>query len=444
MRPVLLVTALVACLGLAGCANLNPKNWNLFTPRKPRADGERIPPPETHPTEPTPIARVPVKGPANGVIAGRVIDVYNQLQPGTRIQLVAVDAKPGEKPIEAAADSQGYFVVQGLEPGRRYKVQAHGKRGEQALAGVTIASAPNVSVLIKISEDLAALEPLAPAGQPTEASKPGGSPPAAAGTVQPPRDQGRGPQPPAYLHEPDRGYADHVAPPGPGGAHEPKSTRLGTPGFTPPPPVRPDLQTDRISASNVPPTVDIRNPGAHPPALGAPRASAPAASPAERSASAVPAPVPACTLVGQRVEELALNDLQGQPYRLSESQSPLVLLDFWGTWCSPCVQGMPYLVDLQRRYGPRGLEIVGIAYEEGTMTEKIQRVNFVRQRQGANYRILLGEGDHCPVLTKLGVRSFPTLILLDGRGQILWRGEGLTDQNKTRLEQEIRRHLDIP
>jgi hypothetical protein len=102
---------------------------------------------------------------------------------------------------------------------------------------------------------------------------------------------------------------------------------------------------------------------------------------------------------------------------------------------------LPHLVDLQRRYGPRGLQVIGIAYEDGSPAEQQQRVNFVRQRLGLNYRVLLGQGDHCPVKNALAVHSFPTLILLDEQGNILWRTEGLDSSQLAQLENEIRRRL---
>src|SRR5262249_15846951 len=73
--------------------------------------------------------------------------------------------------------------------------------------------------------------------------------------------------------------------------------------------------------------------------------------------------------------------------------------------------------------------------------QKIEKVNFVRQRQGINYKVLLGAGDDCPVLAKLDVQKFPSLILVDETGHIVWRGEGMTAQNKARLEAGLRKRL---
>jgi hypothetical protein len=99
------------------------------------------------------------------------------------------------------------------------------------------------------------------------------------------------------------------------------------------------------------------------------------------------------------------------------------------------------LTELHRRYGPQGLEVVGISYDDGPVERQVQTLAYVRQRHGIGYRLILGGGDDCPVLRDLGVKSFPTLILLDRDGTILWRGEGLTSQNEQRLEAEIRKRL---
>jgi thiol-disulfide isomerase/thioredoxin len=144
---------------------------------------------------------------------------------------------------------------------------------------------------------------------------------------------------------------------------------------------------------------------------------------------------------GNRLIDFTLQDLNGVPFHFSDHRGKLILIDFWGSWCTSCMHGLPFVVDLQRRYGAQGLEVIGIAYEDGTAKERSERVNFVRTRHGINYKLLLGEGDSCPVLTRLNVKEFPTLLLVDERGEIVWRAEGLTPKAKARLEAEIRSRL---
>jgi thiol-disulfide isomerase/thioredoxin len=153
-----------------------------------------------------------------------------------------------------------------------------------------------------------------------------------------------------------------------------------------------------------------------------------------------------CVRVGQKLDNFALYNLNGQPWEFRRDRGGrLVLLDFWYSTCGPCLQAIPQLVDLQRKYGSYGLEVIGIAYEKGPTPTQVQKVRQVRGRYGINYTTLLGGGgpDPCPVRTQLEVARFPTLVLLDETGQIVWRNEGLSERAHYDLEMEIRRRLGI-
>jgi thiol-disulfide isomerase/thioredoxin len=447
---------LLLCGTLAGCASLNPKNWSIFAggPKRSKpADPERIPPPD--PPEAMPTSNRTKPGQNSGVLAGRVIDAFNQKQPGAAIQVVATDASPNETPLEVQTNEQGYFMVQGLQPGARYKLLARTKRGEQMLAGQVLASPPNVVLVIKVSEDFAGPDtpPPPPPGKETPGARPGEKKPAdkksagrgtgsrgstATASSDPAPDPGGGP--PKYLFEPDRARSDRLTPtparPAPPARAVDGGARLGTPvpdrAKDPPrpPPVRPEYQTlePRIVATD-PPRAAIPGPTPFPEPPAAPRLST------------LVGQAPSCRVVGNRVEDFALKDTAGQTFHLNQLRGRLVLLDFWGTWCEPCLRALPHLTELHRRYGPQGLEVVGISYDDGPVERQVQTLAYVRQRHGIGYRLILGGGDDCPVLRDLGVKSFPTLILLDRDGTILWRGEGLTSQNEQRLEAEIRKRL---
>lgn len=426
MRLVKLLTFGSLCILLAGCASLKEKKAGLFGagPKKAPSTFEAGPP-APDPVDPPPLASRN-GGSHKGILAGRVIDSFNQQRPNTLIQVTAIDAKDNE-PLEVSSNTEGYFMVQGLDPGKKYRLAARAKKGETVMGGTTIATPPNVLLVIKVSENLPAAEPTGKGGKkasslpPAERTRP--ERPDRAG-----KEQSWAPDAaPKYLYEPDRGVK--------AAADDNPRARLNSPPTPdrrpapqdPLPPVRPEYQTlgPGIAAINPPRAV-------LPPAeYGREAANGPTTATSGRGAS--------CTVNGKQLVDFTLNDLNGQPFRFADQRGKLVLIDFWGTWCTACMTSLPYLVDLQRRYGGQGLEIIGIAYEEGAMGT--ERVNFVRIRQGINYKLLLGEGDSCPVLTKLNVREFPTLLLVDERGEIVWRAEGLTPQAKARLEAEVRSRL---
>jgi hypothetical protein len=95
-------------------------------------------------------------------------------------------------------------------------------------------------------------------------------------------------------------------------------------------------------------------------------------------------------------------------------------------------------------HGPYGLEIVAIAEEEApSFADKVQKINHVANsytQSGFKYRILVSDLYSCPAQAQFQVHSYPTVILMDGSGQILSRSEGFDP----RLEQEIRTRLGYP
>ncbi|MCS7166392.1 MAG: thioredoxin-like domain-containing protein [Gemmatales bacterium] len=434
MRRLCLLGILVV-LAVSSCAALNSKNW----PWPTLGRGGRNPPEQTttliSPGEPlTPAPEAPartISQRGNGILAGQVIDAYYQRRPYSLIQVSLADG--GEPPREVQTDYQGYFVIQGLTPGQRYKLLARARVGEVTLTGVTYATPPNVLVTIIVRENLQESQPAAPTTN--SAQRNGETPSSSAGpqswhTPAPPNDRA---WTPAALRSPK---SDKPAEPPASDLNRSPSPATAPPLVVPAPSLRGHDSSsqfrhpDKASVHN-PPLAQLANPVPWPGAASSGSAAVPSSS----------FPVPSCRVVANKVEDFALYDLAGQPFRFREAPARLTLLDFWGTWCRPCLNSLPHLTDLQRRYGPQGLQIIGIAYEEGTLSEQQQRVNFIRQRLGLNYRILLGSGDTCPVKQQFAVQSFPTLILVDSRGNILWRCEGFDFHQLAQLENEIARRL---
>jgi hypothetical protein len=127
-----------------------------------------------------------------------------------------------------------------------------------------------------------------------------------------------------------------------------------------------------------------------------------------------------------RVTDLAFPDLTGRSRSLSEPElsGPARLIVVFGSWCPNCHDESEYLVELDRRYGPRGLRIVGLAFEySGDFEEDARQVRTYVTRHGINYPVLIaGVSDKekalaaLPMLDRL--RAFPTTIFADASGTI--------------------------
>jgi thiol-disulfide isomerase/thioredoxin len=154
--------------------------------------------------------------------------------------------------------------------------------------------------------------------------------------------------------------------------------------------------------------------------------------------------VPSSVRLGKRIDNFALNDISLTPWELkTHRHGKLVLLDIWKTNCPPCLQAIATLRVLQDKYGAQGLEIVAVAYEEsGPTLEQATRVTKVAQYYQTNYVLLLGGGAKCPLKRDLEIRYFPTLVLLDESGTMVWRHEGGLERDQLDdLEFTVRRRL---
>ena len=126
--------------------------------------------------------------------------------------------------------------------------------------------------------------------------------------------------------------------------------------------------------------------------------------------------VPSCVLVGKKLDDFALKDVNGQTWKYRRYQTAVwCCFNFWYSTCSPCKHAIPHLNELQKKYSPSKLEVIGIACESGTVAEQVHNVISVRGRYGMSYRTLLSGGgpDHCPVVNQFGIAHYPTLVLLD-------------------------------
>ncbi len=118
------------------------------------------------------------------------------------------------------------------------------------------------------------------------------------------------------------------------------------------------------------------------------------------------------------IPEVTFQGLTGATVRLADFNGKVVLLNFWGTWCVPCLQEIPELVRLAHQYRPRGLEVVGIAIDSG----RPEDIRTFMAEHGMDYQILIE--DLSSVKRWFRVVGFPTSVLIDRKGMIRKRYVG--------------------
>jgi peroxiredoxin len=131
--------------------------------------------------------------------------------------------------------------------------------------------------------------------------------------------------------------------------------------------------------------------------------------------------------------DFSLPSLDGKNMRLSDLRGKAVLLNFWATWCSPCKIEMPWFVELQKEYGPQGLQVVGVAMDDAS---KEDIAKFAKD-MGVNYTILLGKesvGDQYG-----GIPALPETFFIGRDGKIVDKIIGL--KGKGEIEEAVQKAL---
>ncbi|MBN1488529.1 MAG: redoxin domain-containing protein [Phycisphaerae bacterium] len=124
--------------------------------------------------------------------------------------------------------------------------------------------------------------------------------------------------------------------------------------------------------------------------------------------------------IGKTPPAIEGNDLAGKPVSFEEYKGRVVLLDFWATYCSPCITEMPNLVRLHKRFHRRGFDVIGISLDPNVSVAKsfLER-NPLPWRQVADMEAAQGAN-----ATNYGVEAIPMTFLIGRDGTIVYVGAG--------------------
>jgi thiol-disulfide isomerase/thioredoxin len=123
--------------------------------------------------------------------------------------------------------------------------------------------------------------------------------------------------------------------------------------------------------------------------------------------------------------DFTLEDISGKPLSLNEIKGKVVIVDFWATWCGPCVMSIPELVDLQDKYKAKGLVVVGISVDDDKVS-KGELIAF-KEKMRINYRILRANNKvYEDYFGRTSGFSIPTLFVIDRDGKVRDRFVGFT------------------
>ncbi|MGZ3778309.1 MAG: redoxin domain-containing protein [Mucilaginibacter sp.] len=124
-------------------------------------------------------------------------------------------------------------------------------------------------------------------------------------------------------------------------------------------------------------------------------------------------------LPGNMAVDFTVADTSGKAVALSDYKDKYVLLDFWASWCPPCRKSNPHLVELYKKYKGKGLNIIGVAWDDDTQAGWKRAIT--KDGLGLWPNVLNGSNTDNDIGVKYAIHFVPTRILIDPSGKIIGR-----------------------
>jgi len=142
---------------------------------------------------------------------------------------------------------------------------------------------------------------------------------------------------------------------------------------------------------------------------------------------------------GDAAPEFKVKDLNDKDVSLTDYKGKVVLVNFWATWCDPCRVEIPWLIEMQDKYGPKGFTVLGIAMDEegkpvvAPFVAK-ERYEVKGEKVSMNYPIVIGNDS---VAEKFGgLLGYPTSVLISKDGKQIKKITGLVSYDEITKEIE--------
>ncbi len=133
--------------------------------------------------------------------------------------------------------------------------------------------------------------------------------------------------------------------------------------------------------------------------------------------------------VGAEFPDFQAKDINGKTLSLDQFKNKIVLIDFWATWCPPCVEEIPNIIKTYKKYHDKGFEIIGISLDQN----KNRFLKFIKDNGMTWRQYFDGKRGQNELARKYSVDSIPTTFLLDTNGKIIaknLRGSALEEAIK--------------
>jgi len=138
-----------------------------------------------------------------------------------------------------------------------------------------------------------------------------------------------------------------------------------------------------------------------------------------------------------RIYDFTLKDLNQKSVSISDIQGEnLTVIDFWATWCQPCIRSLPKLVEMSKELETKGVRFVGVSIDS---PRNISKVKPFASSMGITYPVLVDPSGE--LMGELNVLAVPTLLIVDNDLNIVYTHEGFNAGDEVEIREEIEKLL---
>ena len=134
----------------------------------------------------------------------------------------------------------------------------------------------------------------------------------------------------------------------------------------------------------------------------------------------------------RKMPNFKLTQLDGTPFDSKSLEGKVLFVDFWATWCAPCLHEIPDMVEMGKKYKEYGFEVVGVTVQSGDAGD----IKPTAERLNMDYHVLIG--DEKTMRAFGGIYGFPTNFLITKKGNIYKKFLGVYPNKAEIVEKDIR------
>lgn len=142
--------------------------------------------------------------------------------------------------------------------------------------------------------------------------------------------------------------------------------------------------------------------------------------------------------INQNIYNFKLKNLDNRTVSYQELKGEnLTVIDFWATWCKPCLQSIPKLVEMSHEFKDQGVQFIGVSVDG---PRNLNKVRPFAKSVGIDYPVLLDTDNS--VMGRVGVRAVPSLLIVNSRDEIVYFHEGYAPGEDKMIREEILNYLN--